>query len=87
MNALFYIFCFCIFTDLSVTGGTLEISGTVTIYFVGGRKLMALQAGSGGETQEEADWEGTFELEVNLSTGKEPITESSSIHKFLYIYV
>ena len=75
------------FTDLSVTGGTLEISGTVTIYFVGGRKLMTLQAGSGGETQEEADWEGTFELEVNLSTGKEPITESSSIHKFLYIYV
>merc|ERR1712232_389096 len=68
------------FTYLVGTG-TLEISGTVTIEFVGGRKLMTLQGASDRVTQEEGDGEGTFEMEVNLSPGEEPTAESSSIHK------
>ena len=68
------------FTGLNDSEGTLGIEGTVTIEFVGSRKLMTFQQERGRVTQEEGDGEGTSEMEVNLSPGEEPTAESSSIH-------
>ena len=69
------------FTELN-GAGTLEISGTATIEFVGGRKLMALHGESGRVIQEEGDGEGIFELEVNLSPVEETTAGSNGIHNY-----
>ena len=70
---------FAFFTHLIGTGA-LEISGTATVEFVGGRKLMTLQGASDRITQE--DGEASFELEVNFSLGEEPTAESSSVRNY-----
>ena len=67
------------FTGLNDNEGKLEIEGIATIEFVGSRRLMTLQGERGRVTQEEGDGEGTFELEVNLSSGEEPTGESSGV--------
>merc|ERR1712050_234789 len=70
------------FTRLNNNEGQLKIEGLVTIEFGGSRKLVVLQGESGRKTQEEGDGEGTFELEVNLSSGEELIGESSGVHNY-----
>ena len=47
---------------------------------------MILQGESDRVTQEEGDGEGTFELEVNLSTGEELIGESSGVHNYFTFF-